>query len=380
MAQLKESYSKMKITVSLISGGNNNERDIMRNFYAGILEYYAQRSEYGQHGQKNIEWALGKRLGINLELSYDVDFKSCDIGVQFGAAKARENEHHVVRQNLAKSAQHIVYVETPLLGRKIVDKNRHDYFRIGVNGFVNSKGQFVPENKELDPARLEKIKTDLGIKFPGWKDHTHGPILIMLQLPGDASLRGQNHAEWLADTVAKIRSTTHRAIVIRTHPSMSDKARREFFSDLADMCMSNYNGITWSDGRSTDLSTDLKRAGIAISYSSGSVVDAVLAGVPSITVDQGSMAYPISEHRIENIKNPYIAPDYEVDEWLLKLSYSQWSTEEILNGTAWEHLLDIFIEQGLDVLKLPVWTEPPMETSIETNISENNDVSGNISS
>jgi hypothetical protein len=342
----------MKIVVSLISGGNNNERDIMRNFHAGILEYYAQRSEYGYYGSKNIEWALKKKLGINLDLSYDADFKSCDIGVQFGAAKARENEHHVVRQNLAKAAENIVYVETPLLGRKIVDKNRHNYFRIGVNGFVNSKGQFVAENKKLDPARLDKIKEDLGIEFPGWKNYQNKPILIMLQLPGDASLRGQNHAEWLADTVAKIRSITQQKIIIRTHPSMSDKARREFFADLGDMCMSNYSNVVWSDGRTKTLQSDLERAGVAVSYSSGSAVDAVLAGVPCITVDQGSMAYPISEHRLENIRDPYIASNKEVAEWLLKLSYSQWTTEEIVNGTAWEHLLEIFIEQGIDILKL----------------------------
>ena len=78
----------------------------------------------------------------------------------------------------------------------------------------------------------------------------------------------------------------------------------------------------------------------------------MLAGVPCITVDQGSMAYPISEHRLENIRDPYIASDEEVTEWLLKLSYSQWTMEEIVNGTAWEHLLEIFVEQGIDILKL----------------------------
>lgn len=343
----------MRILVSLVSGANNIERDIMRKFYEGVLNYYTTKTGFVRDGKKNVEWLM-KKNGMGLELSYDIEPKACDIAVQFGTTKPRSNEHHVVRQNLAQAAQHIVYVETPLLGRKIVDRSEHDFFRVGVDGFLNQDAVFVPENAALDPARLDLLQQLLGIQFPGWKNHNEGDILILTQLVGDASLRGQNHGEWLSDTVRTIRKITNRPIVIRVHPSLSEKGRQDFFADLHGMIMANYENITWSDGAEVPLDQDFARAGITVSYSSGSTIDSVLAGVPCITVDQGNMAYNISEHLIENIENPYVVSNELVQDWLLTLCYSQWNSQEIVNGTAWQHLVTIFQEKGIDLdLKLP---------------------------
>lgn len=342
----------MKIVVSLVSGANNIERDVMRKFYGGILRYYAQATGKPLRGQKKtIDWALGKQYGIDLRLSYDIDPGPCDIAVQFGAAKPRDQEHHVVRQNLAKCASHLIHVETPLLGRRIVVNNQHEYFRIGVDGFLNGTARFYPEEKILDVARLSQLQEDLDVKFTSWKNHQQGPILILTQLIGDASLRGQNHSEWLSDTIQGIRAITDRPIVVRTHPSMSSKARQEFFSGLDALFMSNPTNLTWSDGSLVPLQQDLGRAGICVTYSSGSTIDAVLAGVPCITMDQGNLAYPISEWDIENIKDPYIATKIEVRNWLLQLAYSQWNLEEIAQGKAWQHVIEILQELDIDLTR-----------------------------
>jgi len=343
----------MRILVSLVSGSNNIERDLMRKFYEGILNYYSKKTGFPRDGKKNVEWLL-KKNGMGIELSYDIEPKACDIAVQFGTAKPRSNEHHVVRQNLATVADHIIYVETPLLGRKIVDRSEHEFFRVGVDGFLNQHGVFVPEQAQLDPVRLDLFQQLLGIQFPGWKNHNEGAILILTQLVGDASLRGQNHGEWLSDTVKTIRRITNRPIVIRIHPSLSEKGRQDFFADLHGLIMANYENVTWSDGSRISLEQDLARAGITVSYSSGSTIDSVLAGVPCITIDQGNMAYDISEHLIENIENPYIPSTEQVLDWLLTLCYSQWNSQEIIKGTAWQHLVEIFQEKGIDLnLKLP---------------------------
>lgn len=342
----------MKIVVSLVSGANNIERDVMRKFYGGILRHYARTTGKPLRGQKKtIDWALGKQYGIDLRLSYDIDPGPCDIAVQFGAAKPRDQEHHVVRQNLSKCANHLIHVETPLLGRRIVERNHHEYFRIGVGGFLNGTARFYPEQKTLDMARLSQLQKDLGVRFTGWKNHQQGTILILTQLIGDASLRGQNHSEWLSDTVQAIRAITDRSIVVRTHPSMSSRARQEFFSGLDSLLMSNPANLTWSDGAATPLDQDLDRAGICVTYSSGSTIDAVLAGVPCITVDQGNLAYPISEWDVENITDPYVPNDRDVQNWLLGLAYSQWNLEEISQGHAWQHVIEILQELDIDLTR-----------------------------
>ena len=340
----------MKIIVSLVSGANNIERDVMRKFYGGILRYYAKATGRPLRGQKKtIDWALGKQYGIDLRLSYEIDPGPCDVAVQFGAAKPREQDHHVVRQNLARQAQHLIYVETPLLGRTIVDRNQHEYYRIGVDGFLNESGHFYPESTSLDPSRLTQLQEDLGVKFPGWKNYRAGPILILTQLMGDASLRGQNHSEWVSDTVQTIRSKTDRPIVIRTHPSMSAKGRQDFFSGLDSLILSNHLNLTWSDGSQMPLQEDLARAGICVTYSSGSTIDAILAGVPCVTVDQGNLAYPVSEWDITNIDDPYVASTQDIKAWLLKLAYSQWTLAEIAEGRAWLHVISILQELGIDL-------------------------------
>jgi hypothetical protein len=132
---------------------------------------------------------------------------------------------------------------------------------------------------------------------------------------------------------------------------MSSKARQEFFSGLDALFMSNPTNLTWSDGSLVPLQQDLGRAGICVTYSSGSTIDAVLAGVPCITMDQGNLAYPISEWDIENIKDPYIATKIEVRNWLLQLAYSQWNLEEIAQGKAWQHVIEILQELDIDLTR-----------------------------
>lgn len=329
----------MKIIVSITSGSNNTERNILRAFYDGLEKYLFDRCEVFDHRP------LKKYHGYDLRLNYDPEIEKCEVGIQFGTVKDRSNEHHITRQSVRKHSRVVVYIETPLLGRKIVKQSNHDYYRIGVNGFLNNDGIFYDEGN-IDQERINKIRNDVEVpEFPGWKDHTKGYILILCQLPGDASLRGQKHSEWLVDTVISLRRITQRPIVIRLHPSMSDKGRAEFFGDLHPLILENVPDIIWKYGMDP-LSEDLARAGVCVSYTSGSSIDSVLQGVPVIAMDEGNLAYPISSHRLTHINKPKLASKDAIDSWLNKLANSQWTEEEMLDGTAASRIFPI-IEQAL---------------------------------
>jgi hypothetical protein len=330
----------MKITVSLMSGASNTERSVLRAFYQGLCVYYTIRYQVADVQR------LKESTGIELTLSYDQEIEPCDIGIQFGSVKDRNVEHHMTRQSVQRNATTVVHIETPVLGRVINDKNQYSHYRVGVGGYLNGQGKFYNESS-LDPDRLDQfIKSGIISPFPGWKDHNRGSILILCQLLGDSSMRGQRVTEWLADTVESIRSRTSRPIAIRLHPGMSVKARSEFFGEMGSMILSNYEKITWRNGLSTTLEKDLSNAGVCVTYTSGSAVDAVLAGVPVIALDEGNFAWPISSHSLLELDSPHLAKSKDVNSWLLRLANSQWSVEEMYNGRVWQHLEPV-VERAL---------------------------------
>ena len=327
----------MKIVVSLASCANNTERQVLRAMYEGIVKHYKDMSD------------LLKDIGApEVMLSYDVNCPRCDVAVQFGALKERTAEHHQARHSIKENARSIVYVETPLLGRRISDRNLYDYYRVGVNGFLNGQGTFYLES-DLSEKRLDKmLKSEHIKKFPGWKDPTEGSILILPQLPGDASLRGQKMAEWLLDTIDAVRAITQRHILVRLHPAMSVKGRQEFLGEISGILLANHANITWLPGHNTTLQEDLEKSGVCINYSSGSSIDAVLQGVPVIAMDEANFAWPISSHTVADITDPYLAPDDEIEDWLVRLANSQWTPAEMSKGLPWAMLESVILE-GLEL-------------------------------
>tara|TARA_R110000868_G_scaffold301944_1_gene562444 strand:+ start:355 stop:1374 length:1020 start_codon:yes stop_codon:yes gene_type:complete len=332
----------MKILVSIASGSTNTERNILRAFYDGIEKYYYQ------HLNIDSLKVLKKRHGIDLRLSYDPEIEKCDVAIQFGTAKDRVAEHHITKLSIQKNAKLIIYIETPLLGRVINDKHDYSYYRIGVGGFLNNDGIFY-HDEQIDQSRLQSQRSIINIPiFPGWKNYKDGNILILLQLPGDASLRGQKMSEWLVDTIEKLRSISERSIRIRLHPAMSIKGKIELLGEMGPIFFKNYNNIQWSDGHDCALTEELKSTGICISYTSGSCIDAILQGVPVIATDEGNLAYNISSHRLDDINNPKLVSDREVNQWMVGLANSQWSEQEILTGTVWKNIVSIIKEMDIN--------------------------------
>jgi hypothetical protein len=326
----------MNIEIFMLSGQNNGEKDILRSYYTGILNYFfeVKLKQIPTEGQiVKFTKLLNQEHNIKVNLNYnDVCAEDVDLAVIFGSAKDRENLHHKVRTSVIKNAKNYIVIETPLLNRTIVKASNHPYYRIGLNGFLRDDGQFNNTNMPENRKRFFNIDTK------PFKDSKIGNILILLQLPGDASLRESNHGEWLLDTVEHIRSITDRNILIRFHPAMSEKGHENFFKDIGTIVFKNYKNLTWSDGTSTSLNEDFVDTGVCITYSSGSAIDAIIAGVPTITVDSGNFGYSISSKFIDDLNDPYIPSEDERSQWLNDLAYCQWSREEMSNGDNFRHL------------------------------------------
>lgn len=335
----------MKIEVFMLTGQNNGEKDVLRAYLRGIQKYFFQEvlnnipeeAEYVKYTKKL------KEAGIDIGFNYN---ESCgddiDVAVVFGSAKPRDNLHHRVRNNVIENAKNFLMIETPLLNRQIVKQSNHDFYRIGLNGFLNNAGEFNSE--DADSNRMGVFN----INFKEWKDPSKGDILVLLQLPGDASLRNSDHGEWLLDTIDQIREQTERNIRIRFHPAMSEKGHENFFKDIGKVVFRNHKNISWSDGTQTSLLEDFNDAGVCVTYSSGSAIDSIIHGVPTITIDEGNFAYPISSKTLDDIDNPYLASIAERTQWLQNLTYCQWNRAEMSNGLAFKHIYPK-IKEILDV-------------------------------
>jgi hypothetical protein len=83
------------------------------------------------------------------------------------------------------------------------------------------------------------------------------------------------------------------------------------------------------------LSRALQRADVVIGRTSTALVDAVLAGVPTICLDQNHIARAVSSH---NLQDPLFRGSRR--QWVSDLSYTQWTAAEMASGRAWRHLID----------------------------------------
>ena len=75
-------------------------------------------------------------------------------------------------------------------------------------------------------------------------------------------------------------------------------------------------------------------AGRAVTLNSSVAVEAVLLGIPTVTMDEAAMAWDVTAHAAHETTTP------DRTAWLHWLAWTQWSYDEIKEGTPWPRLLD----------------------------------------
>jgi hypothetical protein len=72
----------------------------------------------------------------------------------------------------------------------------------------------------------------------------------------------------------------------------------------------------------------------AVCLNSSVAVKAVMQGVPTVTMDEGSMAWDVTGHSLDDIRTPDRLP------WAHVLAWTQWSHDEIREGKPIAHLFE----------------------------------------
>ena len=201
--------------------------------------------------------------------------------------------------------------------------NTKTYLRYSFDGVFPTTGFYFDRN--VDPARWQKISDDLGIWLKPWR--TQGEhILICLQRHGGWSMGGLDVQTWLDQTIAQIRQHSRkRQIVVRTHPG--DKKIKSILKIYG-------KGVRLSVNER--LVDDLKGAWATVVYNSSPSVASAIEGVPVFITDpisQHSQAYEIANTDLGKLENPDMP---ERKTWIERVSMCHWNFNELRSGEAWK--------------------------------------------
>jgi hypothetical protein len=326
----------MNIRIFMASATSLLEKSILRAFGQGVQSWIDKNSSTVESRLNHTRigrWSNFEQKPLHtLEYDYQENYRACDIAVIFGSWKPREKGSHNTRNSVASNANRFFVIETPLLQRQTARENTA--WRVGINGYLNRDAEWPLLSKDVASKKLK----DLGIKWAGWHVNDDGHILLALQLPGDASLRGADINEWALRSVQEIRRHTDRPITIRNHPLASDRAFVEHRELAAEIMYKAIPNVKFSDGAVVPWSTDLDGAWCTVTYTSGLAIDSVLAGIPTVACDEGNFAWGVSSNMLEEINAPRLASYQEINTWLHYLVGCQWSLDEMRQGVAWQYL------------------------------------------
>jgi hypothetical protein len=233
-----------------------------------------------------------RRHGLEPRILNRHNPEPCDVSVTWGvknAAAAQSGRRHLV-------------LERGYVG------NRFHWTSVGWDG-LNGRADFCNAHCSDDRWR----KHFAGVMKP-WRAKPDGYVLIMGQVPHDASLRGLDIERWYRDAVCKL-SRTGIPVRFRTHPQALRIAAVAHL-ELSGTLEAAIEGASW-----------------VVTYNSNSAIDAILHGVPAVACDVGSMAWPVTGRKVDEAP---MRPDRR--QWAANLAYAQWSPDELRNGEAWDHI------------------------------------------
>lgn len=185
---------------------------------------------------------------------------------------------------------------------------RKEWCSLALDGF-NGRGKFAPARDSG-----ERWNRHFGHLLKPWKTEGGKRALLIGKGANDVSLHGADFIAWAAEQTQQLLAAGY-SVRFRGHP------------DRPIPCPS---GAELSTG---SLADDLEWASVAVSFNSSTDIEAILAGVPSIITDIGSLAYPLASR---SVHDPIVTPDRT--EWCHQMAWRQWTLEELRNGDAWDHM------------------------------------------
>lgn len=186
--------------------------------------------------------------------------------------------------------------------------NRFNWSSVSFGGGLNGRGEF--RGPVDDPSRWQ---THFARLMQPWRV-SEGPVTIFGQVPADMSVKGVDLTRFYQQAYDAFSKLGHE-VWFRPHPQGSRGAYAPQGARLV------------SAGR--PIGDVLSQTAVAVTWNSNSGVDAVLAGVPTVALDEGSMAWAVAGHELA------VPPTPDRAAWAARIAWCQWTKDEMASGECW---------------------------------------------
>lgn len=231
-----------------------------------------------------------------------------DVAVFYGLSDGLRRIFDVYRRN-----RRAVYIDLGYWGRR--KRTRYDgYHKVAVNS-RHPTAYF--QHKLHDHSRFGKF----GIPVQPWRRRGRHILLAGMSAKA-AAAEGFTPEQFEREAVRQIREFTDRPIVYRPKPNWL----------MAKMIP----GARLQRGSDIPLAEALRNCHAVVTHHSNVGVDALLAGIPCITLD--GVASVMGSRKFADIEDPPM-PDGR-DQWAADIAWTQWTVEEMRQGRAFRYLLD----------------------------------------
>lgn len=217
-----------------------------------------------------------------------LDTPWCIRGMKFGA----------VIQECWQTGRPFYYIDNGYFGNAFTKR----WFRI-----IKNHSHDIRDIQPRDRSRLNQCDITTRPRARGSK------ILIAPPSQKSFTLWNIDAEQWVTDTVAEIKRHTDRPVEIR----MKRPRAERFKEDTIEQALENVHCL--------------------ITYNSVAAVEAVMLGRAAICLGPNAAA-AVCSHSLADIENPVYPDNDQREAWLRHLSYSQFTFDEMSNGTAWRIL------------------------------------------
>ncbi len=309
-----------------------------------IKFYVSQRTGKGdeKHYPHAIASALEEAVKLysdDIEVVHNGEFEEVDHNVDVaGVWGLAGNASSIVSKYLARN-KHVIIFDKALI--RHLGEGGRGVFRVGIDHPSPVKYMMRVQRSF---ERFERRRIDLRPRVPSKVSLTppsKSPRLNVLYCGSSqkyCNFHGLGDATVYAENVfSKVREIGKKIpLVYRPKPSWQNAV------EIA--------GTEFSDG-GRPLKMELSRARLLITHGSASAVEAVVGGVPAITLGPCAAQFVSGTHiDNETILDPFFPSDQARWMWLCALAYCQWSEPELRSGEAWGFIRNEIME--LDHAKL----------------------------
>lgn len=276
-------------------------------------------SIFNKHGALNSQPVFGAfQAGLDrLNLPYSFHDDRADVAVIWSMVWAgRMRANQTVWQQYRNSGRPVIVLEVGTI-------DRGNTWKVGLNGTGIDSFYY----RDLDTARPELLNLDA----EPWKHSGEQIVIATQRTDSEQWNRMPDIDKWLKSTVDTLKCYTTRPIVVRSHPRENIDVPLGCFHRVPNKIANTYDDYDFDSG--------IADAWAVINWNSGPGVRSVLAGIPAF-VGPSSLAAPVANLNLSDIENP-ARPDR--NEWLVKLSHTEWTLAEIATGQPLQRLLSLML-------------------------------------